>query len=309
MLPRVSSAVSASKKRTCVIYNPAARGGHAQRMRKKLEELGAACTFIPTDGPGAAITLTTEAIENGFETIVASGGDGTLNEVVNGIVNAQDGLKRARLALMPLGTVNVFAKELCYPVNLERAWQTVERGVEKRIDLGCAEFEKDGVPQKRYFVQLGGAGLDARAIQLVDWKQKQRVRQLAYIIAGFKALIETQPTITCESERREHVGKLVLLGNGRFYGGMLPVFPLANLHDGLLHACVFEKLNLWTVFRYALGYISGNVNPPSSVRYLQSKEFKLHSKESVPFELEGDLIGQLPATFRICDKKVRVVIP
>jgi len=286
-----------------------ARGGQAQRMRKKLEALGADCAFLPTDAPGAATALAAEAVGKGFETIVASGGDGTLNEVVNGIVNAPDGLKRARLGLVPLGTVNVFAKELCYPVNLERAWRTIERGTEKAIDLGCAEYEEASAPRKRYFVQLGGAGLDARAIQLVDWKQKRRVRQLAYVIAGFKALMETQPQITCETEHREYAGKLVLLGNGRFYGGMLPVFPLANLTDGLLHACVFEKLNPWILFRYATGFISGNVKPSSSVRYLRSKEFKLYSRDNVPFELEGDLIGQLPATFRICRERIRVVVP
>ena len=93
-----------------------ARGGKAKRLRKRLESLGADCTFLPTQGPGAAIDLTVDAIEKGFETIVASGGDGTLNEVVNGIATAPDGLNRARLALVPLGTVNVFAKELCYPV-------------------------------------------------------------------------------------------------------------------------------------------------------------------------------------------------
>jgi diacylglycerol kinase (ATP) len=298
-----------SKNRICVIYNPMARGGRAQRMRTRLEALGADCSFLPTDAPGAAITLATEAIEKGFETIVASGGDGTLNEVVNGIANAPDGLNRARLGLMPLGTVNVFAKELCYPVNLERAWRTILRGTEKQIDLGCAEFLEGGEPRKRYFVQLGGAGLDARAIQLVEWKEKQRVGQLAYIFAGLRALREPQPAITCETEHREHVGKLVLLGSGRFYGGMVPVFPQANLTDGKLHACVFEKLNLWVFVRYAMGFISGNVKPPSSVRYLQSKEFKLYSKADVPFELEGDLIGRLPATFSVCDQRIRVIVP
>ena len=309
MLSGMSLHGSTSKNRICVIYNPVARGGQAQRMRKRLEALGADCTFVPTDAPGAATALATKAVEDGFETIVASGGDGTLNEVVNGIVNAPEGQHRARLGLVPLGTVNVFAKELCYPVNLERAWQTILRGIEKKIDLGCAEFESAGAAQKRFFVQLGGAGLDARAVQLVDWKQKQKIRQLAYVIAGFKALMETQPRIICETGHREYVGKLVLLGNGRFYGGMLPVFPLANLDDGLLHACVFERLNLWIMFWYAIGFISGNVRPPSSVRYLQSKEFKLHSKDVVPFELEGDLIGRLPATFRICKERVRVVVP
>lgn len=309
MLPPVSDSNSHNRNRVCLIYNPMARGGKAKRVRRKLEALGADCTFLPTDGPGAAIRLTEDAIKNGFETIVASGGDGTLNEVVNGIANAPDGLKRARLGLVPLGTVNVFAKELCYPVNLKRAWQTVVRGNERLIDLGRAEYEENGESRVRFFVQLGGAGLDARAIQLVNWSQKQRYLKFAYVIAGFKALMERQPLMTCEADRREYNGRLVLLGNGKFYGGMLPVFPMANLADEQLHACVFENVKWWTLLRYAMGLVSGNSHPPSSVSFLRSKKFKLHSREPVPFELEGDLIGQLPVTFSVSDQKIRVVVP
>jgi len=194
-------------------------------------------------------------------------------------------------------------------VNLARAWQAIARGNERLIDLGCADYEENGNTRRRFFVQLGGAGLDARAIQLVDWKQKQRLLQFAYVIAGFKALMEKQPRITCEADHREYRGRLVLVGNGKFYGGMLPVFPLANLADEQLHACVFENVSFWTMFRYAIRLFSGSTHPPSGVHYLRSKKMKLYSDEEVPFELEGDLVGHLPATFSVWDERIRVIVP
>jgi YegS/Rv2252/BmrU family lipid kinase len=296
-------------RRICVIYNPVARGGKAKRFLKHRDWFEHGTIFKPTDAPHAATRIAAEAIDEGFETIVAAGGDGTLSEVLNGFGLAADGFKKARLAVIPLGTVNVFAKELELPMNLRRCWEVIEAGKERLIDVGVAEFERAGKPEKRFFVQLGGAGLDARAIELVNWEQKKKLLQLAYVIAGLKALREPQPEITCEANGKIHRGGLVLFGNGKFYGGRLPIFPHADLADGLLHVCIFEKVNLWVVARYGLGFLTGNAHPPSSVHYLQTNRFKLNSRTKTPFELEGDLVGHLGITASIHGEKLRVVVP
>lgn len=293
--------------RICVIYNPVAQGGKARRFLKHRDWFDHHTVFRPTDAPHAATRLAAEAIEEGFETIVAAGGDGTLNEVLNGFGLVKDGFNKARLAVIPLGTVNVFAKELDLPANLRRNWEIIMRGHERLIDVGAASFERDGQPAKRYFVQLGGAGLDARAIELVNWEQKKKLLQLAYVIAGLKALREPRPEIVCEADGRRYRGGLVLFGNGRFYGGRLPVFPRAELADGLVHVCVFESVNLWVVARYGLGFLSGNANPPASVHYIQTREFQLSSASPVPFELEGDLAGHLPVKVSIHPERLRVI--
>ncbi len=294
-------------RRICVIYNPVAQGGKAKRFLKHQDWFDHGTVFRPTDAPHAATCLAADAIEEGFETIVAAGGDGTLNEVLNGFGRVANGFQRARLAVIPLGTVNVFAKELALPMNLRRCWEVIVRGSERLIDVGVAEFEHDGQPQRRYFVQLGGAGLDARAIELVDWEQKKKLLQLAYVIAGLKALREPLPEITCEAGGKAYRGRLVLFGNGRFYGGKLPIFPRAGLADGRLHLCVFEKVNLWVAARYGLGFLTGSANPPASVHYLQASEFKLSGVSKVPFELEGDLAGHLPVQVRIHNQRLRVI--
>src|SRR5436309_14567343 len=98
--------------RACVIFNPAARGEKAKRFRRHLDEIGKETSLKMTSAPGDGRRLSAEAIREGFDTIVAAGGDGTLNEVLNGMGDAPEGFKAARLGVLPLGTVNVFAREL-----------------------------------------------------------------------------------------------------------------------------------------------------------------------------------------------------
>ena len=175
--------------KTCVIFNPAARGEKARSFRGFLEKIAGNAAFKPTWAAGAATELARNAVEEGFENIVAAGGDGTLNEVLNGIAETRDGLAKTRLGVLPLGTVNVFAKELRIPEDPQQAWETILAGAERTIDLPFADWTEDGAPKRRYFAQLAGAGLDAEAIALVDWESKRRFRQLAYVFAGLRALL------------------------------------------------------------------------------------------------------------------------
>src|SRR5437773_8109408 len=121
--------------RICVIFNPAARGEKAKRFRNHLDTLSTKCALKPTFAAGAGRTLAAEAVREGFEVIVAGGGDGTVNEVLNGIGDYPGGFARARLGVLPLGTVNVFAREIGMPLSLRRAWEVIRRGRESAIDL------------------------------------------------------------------------------------------------------------------------------------------------------------------------------
>ncbi|MGD0615783.1 MAG: acylglycerol kinase family protein, partial [Verrucomicrobiota bacterium] len=125
--------------RTCIIFNPAARGEKARRLRRHLAEIGARCTLMETAAAEDARRLGSEAVRDGFEIIVAAGGDGTINEVLNGIADVPDGFERARLGVLPRGTVNVFARELGIPRRFDRAWQTVLEARETRVDLPVVE--------------------------------------------------------------------------------------------------------------------------------------------------------------------------
>src|SRR5689334_9596852 len=144
-----------------------------------------------TTAVGDARKLAAEGVREGFEIVVAAGGDGTLNEVLNGLCDAPNGLEQARLGVLPLGTVNVFARELGLPTALEAAWEIILRGRETRIDLPSVEYVAKGKNEHRYFAQLAGAGLDARAVGLVNWRAKKLVGPLAYVLAGCHALLGT----------------------------------------------------------------------------------------------------------------------
>jgi diacylglycerol kinase (ATP) len=295
--------------KTCIIFNPAARGEKARGFRGFLEEIGGEVAFKPTWAPGAATELAKSAIEEGFENIVAAGGDGTLNEVLNGLAEADGGLEKARLGVLPLGTVNVFAKELGIPETAPAAWQTVLHGEERTIDLPYADWTVDGKSQRRHFAQLAGAGLDAEAIALVDWESKRRFRQLAYVYAGIRALLRPQMKITAKSGDSEKSGELVLVGNGRFYGGKLPIFPEASLTDGKLDVCVFPDVRPWTAAWFGLWLCLGRFQLPAPVHYLQAETLELTTTTGARFELEGDLIGPLPVNMGVLPKALRVIVP
>ena len=295
--------------RTCVIFNPAARGNKARRFRHQLDAIGSQCALKATTAPGDARRLAAEAVGEEFDLIVAAGGDGTVNEVLNGLGDAPDGFSRARFGVLPLGTVNVFARELGIPLRIERAWGVLQRGREARIDLPRAEFSANGARQRQYFAQLAGAGMDARAIELVDWGLKKKIGPLAYFIAGLKALREQKPKIIVHAEGREVRGELVLIGNGRFYAGSFGVFPAADLRDGLLEVCVFPRINWWTTFRCVPSLLTRRRLPKTAVQRVRAAAFELTSESAAAFELDGEWAGRLPATFSVEREKLRVMVP
>ena len=295
--------------RTCVIFNPAARGNKARHFRRQLNAIGAQCALKATTAPGDARRLAAEAVNEGFDLIIAAGGDGTVNEVLNGLGGVADGFARARLGVLPLGTVNVFARELKIPLRIERAWDVLQRGLEMRIDLPRVEFSANGTRQQRYFAQLAGAGFDARAIELVDLGHKKKIGPLAYLFAGLKALREQKPKIIVRAEGREIQGELVLIGNGHLYGGPLGIFPPADLRDGLLEICVFPRVN-WLIFLRCLpDFVARQRLPECIVQRVRAAAFELDGEPASAFELDGEWVGHLPTTFSVEREKLRVIVP
>ena len=295
--------------RICVIFNPTAKGEKAKRFRRNLDLIAANCALKQTVAAGGARPLATQAVNEGFDTVVAAGGDGTLNEVLNGIGDAKDGFARARLGVLPLGTVNVFARELGFSMNLRRDWETLLAGRESVIDLGKVECMVEGTQQARYFAQLAGAGLDARAIDLVDWRMKKKIGPLAYVLAGLKALGETPSQITTTNGSTSATGELILLGNGRLYGGNFQVFPDANLRDGLLEVRVIRRTNWLTLVRCGISLLTTGRLPRSVGECSRVEKLMLTSPATTRLELDGESVGELPATFSIERNRLRVLIP
>lgn len=295
--------------RACVIFNPVAKGDKARQFRAALDRIAPECVLKKTTVAGEGRRLAAEAVQEGFELVIAAGGDGTLNEVLNGLGDAPNGFKRACLGVLPLGTVNVFARELGMPLRLAAAWDVLRRCRETRVDLPWAEFTLNGQPRRRYFAQLAGAGLDARAIELVSWPLKKRIGPLAYMVAGLKALGEKHSAITASVNREIFAGELILIGNGRRYGGNYEILAGADLRDGRLDVCVFPRVGWWTLLRCTFPLLMRGRLPERAVRRFQAAEFTLTCNQPMAFEVEGDLAGHLPVKFGVQPGGLRVVIP
>ena len=295
--------------KTCVIFNPTARGDKARAFRARLSALAGSVVLKPTYAVGAGRLLAAEAVREGFEVIVAAGGDGTVNEVLNGIADEPCGLEQARLGVLPLGTINVFARELGLPRGFDAAWRVIAEGREARVDLPVAEFGSDGKRERRCFAQLAGAGLDSRAIELVDWERKKAFGPLAYVFAGLEAVMEPQPKIRVESDGVVHEGELVLVGNGRRYGGDFDLFPAAALCDGRLSVAVFPKVNFPALIRFGLGWLTERMHAATDCRTFQAELLTLSTEPGIAVELDGDNVGRLPARFSIRPGALRVLVP
>jgi YegS/Rv2252/BmrU family lipid kinase len=292
----------------CVIFNPAARGEKARRFLSHPEILRGQCVLLATAAAGHARELAAQAARNGFQTIIAAGGDGTANEVLNGIADVPGALASVRLGILPLGTVNVFARELGLPLRPGRAWEVLQRGGERKIDLGRAEFGGEDVRLRRCFLQLAGAGLDSRAIELTEWHVKKKIGPLAYVCAGLKALRESRPPVVVQAAA-SCTGDWVALGNGRFYGGPFALFPNARMDDGLLDVCVIPKVSLARAPAVLVGIAAGCLPRLCGATLLAAPSVTLTSAGRVLLQLDGENVGRLPATLSVEPRALRVIVP
>lgn len=278
------------KNNTLIILNPAARSEKAARLADRLGEVTGGTEIRITSMPGDAERIAREAVSEGFSTIVAAGGDGTVNEVVNGI--AFDGAPPVSLGILPVGTMNVFAAELGIPLQSpEKAWKVIQEGTVRRIDLPrCIT-----TGSSRLFVQLAGVGLDAEVVRRTSRESKKNLGPLSYLLSLAQVAGQKPPLITLESGDGElRSGSFILLGNGRFYGGPFTLFRKGSPCDGMLDVLVFRNQSPWDLLRYMHAILAGNHADLPDVEYFQTGELSFASESPVPYELDGEMAGYLP---------------
>ncbi len=280
-----------------VILNPAARSAKAAGLLGEIETLvrGEAVVALSSE-PGDARRLAREAALSGAQVVVAAGGDGTVNDVLNGIAGTG-----ATLGILPTGTMNVFATELGLPRNLREAWAAIRNGDSREIDLPRASGHA--------FVQMAGVGLDAQALQSTSWEAKRNLGPLSYVISAAQVAARKPPTLRVKAEGAEHEGSFVLIGNGRFYGGPFPVFPNARLDDGLLDVILFERVGHLDLIRYLQAALFGKHIDMPDVTYLQTRALSVASESDVPVEVDGEVVGRVPVDFECEPRGLRVIVP
>ena len=219
---------------------------------------------------------------NGEPVVIAAGGDGTLNAVVQGLAGSD-----TALGVLPAGTMNVFARELGIPFdNLPKAFEVIEAGLVKEIDL----FEANGIP----FVQMAGVGFDAMVIEETTWESKKMLGPLAYLLSAVKVLGEKPPRmeVVCGNGQHEE-GVAVLAGNGSLYGGQFKLFHKADNRDSMLDVLVFKEAGYKLVLDSLRGLATGNLEAAgSTVSYLQAHSLRVTADREVPVQVDGELAGR-----------------
>ena len=299
-----------------LIHNPnAGSGGNARRRlideaRQFLSENGILAELAETTGPGHATEIAEKATRDGRELVIACGGDGTLNEVVNGLAAAQNG-HRVPLALLPGGTANVLAKELNLPWDIPGAAKHLLNADVREIALGLAKPLEQ--PEKaRYFLSLSGCGPDGMIVYSVDLGLKARVGILAYWWQGVREVLRyTFPRFRVRAGDRQMEATLVVVGRTKNYGGPFKITDQADLFEDQ-----FEVMALTT--QSGLKYLSylptlwmGNLRKEEDVHFWKADTLVCEPLDANPVyaQVDGEPLARLPVEFSIAPKALKLLVP
>jgi YegS/Rv2252/BmrU family lipid kinase len=293
---------SAAPHTIAVILNPAAHSAKARKHVDRVRTLAAGAHFAETQAAGDARRLARTLAEEGWSTVVAAGGDGTVNEVVAGLLEAEVGI-RPSLGLLPMGTMNVFALELGLPVlSLEGCWNRVVAGRTREIDVWRAGAHP--------FVQMAGVGVDAQVIRHTTWEAKKQWGPLSYLStltqvldrppAEVRVRVDDSPWLT---------GSSVLLGNGRYYGGPFAVFHGAVNDDGLIDIALVHGHGPATFSNLIADVLlQEHDEAHDRLTRLRGRRVLIEAPEAVPFEIDGELGGETPLIVTRHESRLRVTV-
>jgi len=292
-----------------LIANPAAQGGRAGRRWPLLAERLRASTFdfelAMTSGPGDATRLARAAVRGHRPLVVAGGGDGTINEVVNGFF--EDGVRiesPTRFGILPLGTGGDFRRSVGIPADPILAAAALARGEPRRLDLGRAWFAGPDGPTSRHFLNVADVGIGGEVAVRVASSSGLPRGELTFLLASIRTLLtwRNKPLhIVIDGEPIDLVCQQVVVANGQYYGGGMRIAPQARVDDGLLDVIVVGDVNLWENLRGLRRIRSGThlVGLTPRIFHTRARRIEVSSPVEVKVDLDGEPIGCLPAVFEI----------
>lgn len=289
-----------ARKHILVVANPIAGSGHGGRLEPivdDLESLGCSVTVHETKARGDAERLAAGADCGRFDAIAAAGGDGTINEVLNGM--PFDG---PPLAILPLGTVNVLAKEIGLPRSSHAIAETVAFGPSRPISIG----EVNG----RRFAVMASVGLDALVVERVSLNLKRHIGKWAYLYETLKQIMVAPPSVyrlRVDDEEQEASG--VIIANGRFYAGRYVAAPKANLEAPTLAICRLTRPGRLAVPRYLMSMLLGRLADRTDYLVSEAADLEILGPQGAPLQADGDVLCHLPASIRIVPAAVDLVFP
>ena len=308
----------AGRRRLLVIHNPVAGRQRRQRFQAALDLLerdGDELSLRTTEAPGDATRLAREIEPGEADLVVAAGGDGTINEVVNGLV-AEGRPASLPLAIVPLGTSNVLAVEIGLGTSPAAAARTIREGVVRRISLG--RITGAGIPDGRSFILMAGAGVDARAVADVNPSLKRHFAQGAYVWAGLRAVLRSRDLrYRVEVDGAAHEAASVIVAKASRYGGPFIVAREARLDDPRFQVCLFERAGFWAAGFYGLALALGRLEaapgftsvPGRKVRITAPASQSGDSSMAEPVQCDGDDMARLPVAIEVVPDALSLVVP
>jgi diacylglycerol kinase (ATP) len=304
--------------RPLVIVNPAARNGGVGRqwdgLASKLAGLGIDAETVRTQQPGHATELVRSALRNGPRLVVAVGGDGTVNEVVNGFFERGEAVAPdAELAVVPIGTGRDGVRTYGISGKPERALLLIADGATRTIDLGRATYTAHaGGEESRLFLNIASCGLSGAVAERANRTSKRLGGTPAFLwatIATFAAWKNVPFTITIDGEQRELVANNTIVANGRYFGGGMHIAPDAKSDDGQLDAIVFGDvgrldlaLNMHRLYR-------GTILRHPKASHRLARDVRVEPARALPIEVDGEQPGVTPVRFQVVPAALRLRVP
>ncbi|MEK5440471.1 diacylglycerol kinase [Fredinandcohnia sp. FSL W7-1320] len=291
-------------KRARIIYNPTSGRElfkrHLPEVLEKLEKAGYETSCHATTGAGDATNAAQIAVERKYDLVIAAGGDGTINEVVNGLAEQE---YRPTLGIIPVGTTNDFARAIGVPRNIDGACDVIVEGNSVPIDIGRIN--------DKYFVNIAGGGRLTELTYEVPSKLKTMLGQLAYYLKGMEMLPSIRPTeVSIEYDGKLFEGEIMLflVSLTNSVGGFEKLAPDSSLNDGLFDLLILKKANLADFIKVATLAIRGeHINDPH-VLYTKANRVKVNPTEKMQINLDGEYGGLLPGEFVNLYKHINVLV-
>jgi diacylglycerol kinase (ATP) len=275
-----------------------------ERVLRALHRDGDSKEAVPTSGPGTAAGIAAQAILRGSNLILVAGGDGTINETINGMAHSD-----VPLGILPGGTANVLATELGIARGLERAAGQFHEWVPERISLG--HFRSSAASEPRYFLLMAGVGLDAHIVYNLSATLKAAAGKLAYWVGGFSQLGRRFPEFDVTVEGRTIRVSFALISRVRNYGGDLTIAPTISLLDPEFEVVLFEGTNSFRYLKYMLGVVTRRLEGMRGVTILRTREVSLccPGDSRIHIQLDGEYAGRLPAGIEMVPDSLTLLVP
>jgi diacylglycerol kinase (ATP) len=297
-------------KRILLIYNPNARSGKsAKHVDDIVEFFRKHDVWIDTIETSCQGDATVQAAKNqsDYDLIIAGGGDGTINEVINGIMAEKDKTKRAKLSIIPLGTENVLAHELNIPNNPLKACKQILKGKAMNVDLGCAYAGK----QERYFILTAGIGFDAHVAHTThaaDPLFKNLLGSGAYVLTAIKELFNYKAQkMKITIDGITYPTSFVIVGNVKWYGKKNIITPEADIHDGLLDVFILQSDDVLNFIKFLFGLLVTRHDFFEDVIIKKAKKLRVESPKPVLAHVDCEALGKTPVDIEVCADALEIV--